>query len=280
MYRTISAIATLTISTAAIAAPPPIAFVKASNRGDSIYLVESDGSRLTKIYQGSGQPPFGAPIEAIAMRMRAEDTNGGGEVAFVEGDFTIKVQKHDSNGQPEGNAYEITVQNGGGCSYGDLDYLSNGTLVIADSCTNVWTVAPGNTEPASTTPLFQANVNSLTAIGTDLLYVDGNVLRRRTSAGATSQLRSLGNPLVFLDASATTAFLSDWLPSTFQTVQLADPYAQDSGCTEGARVEVSPDGTQMIYWYRNQMLLHASNCSGQTPTRVARGVRVFAWRTY
>lgn len=280
MYRVTMAIAALMGSAAAYAAPPPIAYAKAGTRGDAIYLVEPDGSRLTKIYQGRTNNRRGAPIDSIAMRMRAEDSNGGGEVAFVEDTLTIKVQKHDANGQPEGAAYEITVPNGGECAFGDLDYLSNGTLVINDSCFNVFTVAPGDTAPASTTPLFQADIHSLTAIGTDLLYVDDNVLKRRTLAGATTPLRTLSMPYFFVDASASRAFLSEWVASTFQTVELTDPYDRNDGCTQAGRVEVSPDGTQMIYWYRNQMLLHASNCSGQSPTRVARGVRAFAWRTY
>lgn len=280
MYRTMIAIAAMMGSAAAYAAPPVIAYAKAGVRGDAIYLVEPDGSRLTKIYQGRAAERRSAPIEAIAMRIRGEDTNGGGEVAFVEDNLTIKVQRHDSNGQPEGNPYQITVPNGVGCGFGDLDYLSNGTLVIADSCTNVWTVAPGDMAPGSTTPLFQAAVNSLAALGDDILYVDGAVLKRRTSGGTTTPLRTVSNPYFFLDASATMAFLSEWSATTFQTVDLSSPYDVDQGCTQAGRVEVSPNGSQMIYWYRNEMLLHASDCIGQTPTRVARGVRVFAWRTY
>lgn len=75
------------------------------------------------------------------------------------------------------------------------------------------------------------------------------------------------------------AFLSEWSASTFQTVALQSPYPRADGCTQGGRVEVSPDGTQILYWYRDQLLLHASDCSGQTPTRVVRGISVFAWRT-
>lgn len=279
MYRTMLALAALAGSAAAYAAPPEIAFVKASSRGDSIHLVESDGSRLTKIYQGSAAGRFGPRIERIAMRMRAEDSNGGGEVAFLEGLFTLKVQKHDANGQPEGEAYEVSVDNGPECGFGDLDYLQNGTLIVSDSCGEVWAVAPGALA-AGATALFQANVNSLTAIGDDILYVDGNDLERRSSAGSTTFLRSLANPFLFVDASSTHALFSEWMPSTFQTVELTSPYAIAAGCTQGGRVEISPDGTQMLYWYRNQMLLHASNCVGQTPTRVARGIRAFAWRSY
>ena len=222
---------------------------------------------------------MGMPIESIAMRMRAEDSNGGGEVAFIENERVVKIQKHDSNGQPEGDAYEVSIPNGTSCIMHDLDYLQNGTLVIADSCTNVWTVGPGN-QAADSSSLFQAAINSLTAIANDILYVDENVLKRRTSGGATTSLQTLNNPFLFMDASASSAFLSEWIASTFQTVSLSSPYAVNQGCTQAGRVEVSPDGTQLIYFYRNQLLLHASNCSGQTPTRIARGVRASAWRSY
>jgi hypothetical protein len=280
MYRTILGIAALLGSATALAqsVPPPIALAKAGAKGDAVYLVDPDGGRLTKIYQGRSNSRFGAPIDSIALRLRAEDSSGGGEVAFVEDLRVVKIQKHDSSGQPEGNAYEVSVPAGSQCVFGDLDYLSNGTLVVSDSCGNVWSVAPGYTTGASTPVIDGDNINSLTAIGDDILYVDGSDLTRRTSAGATSTLRTLENPFLFMDANAATVFLSD--RSTFQTVELSAPYGDLAGCTQGGMVEVSPDGSEMIYLYRNQLLLHASDCSGQTPTRVARGVRSFAWRTY
>jgi hypothetical protein len=280
MYRTILGIAALLSSAAALAqsVPPPIAFAKAGAKGDAIYLVDADGGRLTKIYQGRSSSRLGAPIDSIALRLRAEDTDGGGEVAFVENDWTIKIQKHDASGQPVGNAYEVSVPAGSQCVFGDLDYLSNGTLVVSDSCGNVWSVGPGSPTGASSPVIDGTNINSLTAIGNDILYMEGNVLTRRTSAGATSTLRTLDIPYNFVDATAATAFLSD--RSTFQTVDLSAPYDDLTGCTQGGMVEVSPDGEQMIYLYRGNLLLHASDCSGQTPTRVARGVRSFAWRTY
>lgn len=278
MKRMILFLAALLGSTSAAAqtSPPPIAFVKPAVRGDAIYLVRPNGADLTKIYQGRSSSRSGTPIESIALRLRP---GGGGEVAFVEGQFTLRVQRHDDLGRPQGNAYDVTIAGSAGCALHDLDYLSNGTLVVADSCMNVWTVAPGE-ESAARTPLFQAEVNSLTALGTDILYVDGSILKRRTDAGAISALRNLDLPFFFLDSSATTAFLSEWFPSTFQTVALQDPHVRSDGCTQGGRVEVSPDGTEILYWYRNQLLLHSSDCSGQTPTRVVRGLSVFAWRTY
>lgn len=267
-----------TSSALAQSAPPAIGYAKSGSRGDAIYLVEPDGSQLTKIYQGRSSSRFGAPIESIALRMRAEDSGGGGEVAFVEDSRTLKIQRHDAVGQPAGDAYTVAVPAGSFCILHDLDYLANGTLVVADSCSKVWSIAPGSTAASSTAILDGASVNSLTAVDNDILYVDGDQLKRRDSAGGTSTLRALAYPYSFADAGAGKLFLSD--VSTFQTVELSAPHAQSAGCTQGGMVEVSPDGDQMVYLYRGMLLLHAADCSGQTPTRVARGIRSVAWRTY
>ena len=255
-------------------APPEIGYAKAGAKGDAIYLVESDGTRLTKIYQGRSTSRAGLPIESIAMRLRAEDPNGGGEVAFVEGTRGLKIQKHDENGQPEGAAYAVTVGGEPNCVIHDIDYRSDGTLLVA-TCTKVWTVAPGALTADSSALLENASLNAVSALGDALLYVDGNVLKRLDGT-TTTPIATLNSPYFYLDATSSTAFLSDI--RTFQTVAFSSPSAAAQGCTTAGMVEVSPDGSQILYGYRGWILVHSSNCSG-SPFRLDKSPRSVAWRT-
>jgi len=128
---------------------PPIAYTKGSAKGDAIYLVNPDGTGLTKLHQATPSTRFGGRIERLAM------LPGGGEVAFTQDSVILRVQKHHANGQPNGSAYNITVPNNR-CALGDVDYRTDGTLVLSDGCFNVWTVPPGGT---TATKLFSTAEN-------------------------------------------------------------------------------------------------------------------------
>lgn len=274
MHRRILLLAAMMASSAAHGAPPEIAYATASSRGDAVYLVNPNGGSLTKLYQGRSTSRFGSPINSIALRLRPE---GGGEVAFVEGDFGLKIVRHDDNGQPVGTPQPITVPDEPGCVTHDIDYLANGTLVIVTGC-SLWTLAPNATTATPHPVIDSPLVQSIAAIGNSLLYIDNDDLKRLDGTTVTTVKSSLSPPFFYLDATSDTAFLSD--RTTFQTVGLTSPNPVNAGCTQGGMVELSPSGSEMLYFYRNQLLLGASNCIGQTPSRLARGVRSFAWRTY
>lgn len=256
-----------------IAAAPDIAFAKGGTRGDAVYVVDADGTGLTKVYQGQTTSRLGAPIERIAIRSRS---GGESEVAFIENYRTVKVQRLDSNRQPIGTPSAITVDGEPDCVRSDLDYLSDGTLLVA-TCTNIWAVAPDAASAGSSPAAVAASsINSLAGVGTAILYTDGSQLKFKDSSG-TSILRSLSDPYLRLDASSTLAVASD--KDRFQTVGLTDPYPANPGCTAGGFVELSPDGSQILYLYRGWMFVHSVTCSG-SPFRVAKGPRSMAWRTY
>ena len=279
MYRPILLAAASLTSAAASGAPPEIAYAAAGTRGDAVYLVNSTGLGLTKVYQGKSASRLPAPIDAIALRSRPE---GGGEVAFVEDGLTLKIIRHNETGQPSAEgAYPVAVPEEQRCEIHDIDYLANGTLIIATGCLNLWTLAPNARTAVRHEFDDFNNLHSLAAVGDSLLYIDQDTLKRLDGTTSTIVKSGLGAPYFYLDASASTAFLSD--KSTFQTVGLSAPNTVSPGCTTGAQggmVEVSPDGTEILYLYRNQMYVHASNCSGRLASRLARSVRSFAWRTY
>ena len=260
-----------TAATAADAqsAGPAIAYAAAGSRGDTIYLVNPDGTGLTKVYEGKSSSRSGAPIERIALRSYVA---GGGEIAFIENTWSLKIQRHHSNGEPNGAAYAVSVP-AGSCVVGDLDYLSNGTLVLADSCGQAWSVAPGE---RSAEPLFRAYINSLTAVGDRIYFVESDELKYRES-GEPVTVGPVAQPHNYLDATEVTALLSD--QQSFHLVSLANAGNDTPGCTQGGMTETSPDGASIIYRFKGNLMLHKSNCAG-APFKIARGVRSFAWRTY
>jgi hypothetical protein len=271
MVKTLFALAGLLATTGAYAQAPPIAYAEGGSRGDAIYLVNPDGTGRTKVYQGKTASRTGAPINRMAMR----SNDGGGEIAFIESERVLMVQPHLASGQPDGRAYSVNVPTGSSCILGDLDYLMNGTLVVADSCGQAWAVAP---EARTATRHFEAYINSLTALENSILFVENGSNRLKSwGSGGTTDITTVSQPANYIDATATKLFLSDTL--SFHTVQLSSPYTDTPGCTRGGMTEVSPAGSQIVYIYRGFLMVHSATCSG-SPVRVGRDARSFAWRTY
>jgi len=278
MYKLMILAAGLLTSTSAFGQAiggPPIAYVKGSTRGDSIYLVYPDGTGLTKVYQAPRQGRFGSQIDRVSVKP------GGGEVAFVQDSSHLMVQPFDSSGQPVGSAHEVTLT--GSCAIYDPDYRSDGTLYVSEQCTGlpkVWTVAPNATTGTEWFTLA-ADIGALAALGTDLLYAEGQAgnpgtLKRRTAANVTTTIGTVSwNLPLYLDAAGNTAALSQ--AASFQTINLTTG-TPTAGCTTGGMVKYSPTGSQMLYEYRSTLFVHNSDCSG-APFRLARGAKSAAWRS-
>lgn len=268
---------TASVAYAQTAVGPPIAYVKGSARGDAIYLVNPDGTGETKVYQAPRNGRFGGQIERVSVRP------GGGELAFTLNHDQLMVQDFDSAGQPVGSAYEVDVP--GACGIADGDYRSDGTLYVVDDCLTVWTVAPDANVTSSS--FAGGNWGAIAALGTSLLYVEhgspaGNngeisgALKLRTSSGTVSQIASLTYAMpLYVDAVGSQGAVSQ--ANSFQTVDLSTG-ATNLGCTTGGMVKYSPDGSQMIYEFRNMLFVHDANCSG-APFRLARGAKAVAWRS-
>ena len=131
MYKMMLLAAGLMTSTAGFAQAigPSIAYVKGSARGDSIYLVDPDGTGLTKVYQAPRQGRVGSQIDRVTIKP------GGGAVAFIQDSTHLWVQAFGGTGQPDGTAYEIDVP--GNCALYDPDYRADGSLYVSDSCAGV-----------------------------------------------------------------------------------------------------------------------------------------------
>lgn len=278
MYRTVLALAGLLTSTTALgqtgAGGPPIAYVAGSSKGDAIYLVHPDGTGLTKVYQGAA----GSRRSAASQIDRVSLSPSGGQIAFVLDNTRLMIQNHFDSGQPDGAAYEVDVPNGN-CVLYDPDYRSDGSLVVSDGCLKTWLIAPGAT--SATEWFSHGNIGAQAALGMGLVYFEttsnsSGVLKLRTVDGTTSPIAttSYSFPL-HLDAVGNTAVLSQ--ATSFRTVNLTTG-AIDNGCTSGGMVKYSPTGTQMLYTYRNVLLVQNSDCSG-APFRLARGAKSAAWRS-
>lgn len=275
MYRSIAFAAALLTATAGIAQTADsleIGYVKGSPRGDAIYLVSSDGTGETKVYQAPRTTRFGGQIQRLSLRP------GGGELAFVL-DFTqLMILRYDSSGQPTGEATEIEIA--GSCGLGDPDYGSDGDLYVADSCGNMLLV---DTDTSAVETVFsQSNIAALAAVGTSVLYAETLTglapleLKLRTSTGSTTSVTQIPLDLpMYIDAVGNVGVISG--RTSYSTVNLTTGDV-DTGCTTGGMVKYSPDGTQMVYEYRNMLLILNSDCSG-SPFRLARGADSVAWRS-
>src|SRR5688500_12367172 len=172
----------LSSSSALEAAGPPIAFVKASTKGDSIHLIHPDGTGLTKVYTAPRQGRFGSQVDRVTLKP------GGGQIAFILDGWHLMVQNHLDSGEPDGDAYEVDVPNGN-CALHDPDYRSDGSLVVADGCFKTWVVAPDAT--SATEWFSNGNIGALAALGTGLVYFETQTLgsgelKLRTAGGTTS----------------------------------------------------------------------------------------------
>ena len=275
MYRSITFAAALLTATASYAQTTDsleIGYVKGSSRGDAIYLVSSDGTGETKVYQAPRTGRFGGQIDRLSLRP------GGGELAFVLDNTRLMIQRYDSSGQPTGAATEIDIA--GSCALYDPDYRSDGDLLVSDSCGNILLV---DTDTSTVTTLFsQSNIAGLAAVGTSVLYaetltgLDPLELKLRTSAGTTTTVSEIPlNLPLYIDAVGNVGVISG--PSSYSTVDLTTG-DMEVGCTTGGMVKYSPDGTQMVYEYRNMLLILNSDCSG-SPFRLARVADAVAWRS-
>lgn len=276
MFRMVLAFAGLLTSTAALgqtAGGPPIAYVTGSTKGDAIYLVYPDGTGLTKVYTAPRQGRFGSRVDRVSLKP------SGDQIAFVLDNTRLMLQNHSSSGQPVGEAFEVDVPNGS-CALHDPDYRSDGSLVVSDGCQKVWLVAPDASSATTATEWFSGNIGALAARGTDLVYFEtqsassGELKLRSATGTSVITATSFVFPL-HLDAIGNTAVLSGG--SSYRTVDLTTG-AIANGCTAGGTVKYSPDGSQMLYVYRNTLLVRYSNCNN-APLRLTRGVKSAAWRS-
>ena len=260
---------------------PEIGFVKGGSRGDEIYLINPDATGLTKFYP-VGRGATSGKIDKIALRP------GGGEVAWVEDYVKVKIQAHDSLGRPVGTPRQIAIANN--CAQGDLDYHSDGRLVIADGCWGVSVVAPGGS-----TAVQIAVTGNMHAIrwmrDGSILWHEGNStsdmrLRKRSPDGTVT---TVGQTSAFPMPHIGMSRLSDEAAvSTTESYRMHNLVTGTSqpGCKLAGHVQLSPDGTEMAYrssggsyTSTSTLFVQKSNCSGAPFRLMAKGYyKGLVWR--
>lgn len=284
MYRTMLALGALMTSSAAVAQAvggPPIAYVKGTKLGDEVYLVNPDGTGLTKIYAAPRNGKAAGRVERIAL------LPGGGEIAMTVNNTMLVRLKHDSNGRPVGTASSIQVN--GICVLGDVDYRSEGTLLVSDGCLSLWTVAPG---AGSAVLLHRASENIAAAAWMrdgSALFQEGQLaamsLKRRWPDGTVTAIAPTATfpPHFGMSRTSDEAAHSD--SYAYRIVNLTDGSSR-AGCKPAGWVKLSPDGSEILYRSAGSaigsstLFVQKSDCSGQ-PFRLAvkGGYRALAWRS-
>jgi hypothetical protein len=268
MYRTITFVAALLTATAGLA--QPIAYVKGSAKGDAIYLINSDGTGETKIYQAPRVGRFGGQIDRLSI------SPDGSEVAFILNSSQLMVKRIGSGTVSEADQINVAA----GCSLGDVGYRSDGDLYLSTGCMSIWLVDTAAGTGAAV--VNDVNVSGLAARGNDLLYLDdaaaggvsGTLYLRDATTGSITTVGTTNYAIpLYVDAVGNTGVLSG--RSSYKTINLTNG-AETTGCTTGGMVDHSPDGTQMVYEFRNVLLVTNSDCSG-APFRLARGADAVDW---
>ena len=187
IHRTALAALLLASATAAGAQAtggPPIAYVKEGGRSQEIYLVNPDGSSLTKLYTA----PRKTTVRWIDLKP------GGNEIAFTEG-LTVKTLKFHDNGQPNGAAAAIPGTPCSNTQSPDYHPSGDGTFVFIAACGfgnfHIMTYKMDDPAPVSLFTVGSANRVRWSRTGEFLIYVEAvsatssemRLKRRRIESG-------------------------------------------------------------------------------------------------
>lgn len=240
-------------STAMAVIGPPISF----STGNSIYLVNPDGSRLTLLYRGGR----GTAVQGVDLK------RGGGEVAFVE-NHVLKVLAYDDSGRATAPPRIISLP----CPVAlSVDHNSaDDSLAVKDGCApnHIWRVAPG-AMAAYPQPLITRSDTIGDVIwsrdGTRLYYELADGLHAYYAASGASQTvfpdhtmwsPTLNGDRLILAGTNNTYFIHDFVTGN-----------NTPGCTTGQMIHYGNDDSQMVYRIpgRNTSFTVAvqnSNCLG------------------
>ena len=265
-------------ASAADAGGPEIAYVKAAGSNQELYLVNPDGSALTKLYTG----PRKTSLSWLDLKP------GGNEIAFMEG-LRVKVQKFHDNGQANGTASGIP---GPPCSITqspDYHPSGDGTLVFIAACGfgnfQVMTYKSGDAGPAALFTVSASNRIRWSRTG-DYLYYDEAVSptsaemrlkRRNVATGAVTDFGAIRDLNTF-DVTRTgdrLAFGSTLAPKLLDFATMSD-VSQATALCEGTDIHFSPADTQIVYVTPHSakgdyILIKASNCSGSPFSLTGKG---------
>lgn len=265
---------------------PPIAYVKASGTAQEIYLVNPDGSALTKLYT--------APRKMVVGNLDLKP--GGGEIAFsLSGD--LKILSYDELGRPTASLRSIDFP----CAnetVAEKDYHPSGTLVVTVICgsgigeSSLWQLGSGSSTPEllvpgphTAAPRFLPGGNSF-IYKTGLLNVEAEKLWKDSWPPSGSPVlvgSTPPNPRVNVANTTDTAIVTSW--PNYLLVN-ANTGAQTTGCVQVRNVQYSPDDSQMLYLNINNrggsdtLIIWNSDCSGSQYRLTGKGswAPTFDWR--
>lgn len=267
---------------------PPIAYVKKSNTGDEIYLVNPENTGLLRLYKA----PRKTSIGHIDLRP------GGGEIAFTEDFRTLKILSFDSYGRPgvgePRTVREMTIP----CSLFGPDYHpTDGRLAYIEGCGAanfaVWTVQPGATEP-NQQPMFghygmgrirwsSSNHNLYYAAqrndGTSNVYLyereSNNIVSNElgpiegyATFGVVPE-GNTGNKIFWSVGDGTFKLLDTWTQTPFT-------YAATTLCLRAQGLAFGPGGSAQVYVSPHlakgdYVMVGASDCSGRPIALTGKG---------
>ena len=249
-----AALATIVLPSAAGAITgPPISF----STGNSIYLVNPDGSGLALLYQGAR----GTAVQSVDLK------RGGGEVAFIE-NHVLKVLPYGANGRPIAGPRVISLP----CPVAlSVDHNSaDDSLAVKDGCApnHIWRVAAG---AAAAYP--QPLVTQPQTIGDVVWSRDGSRLYYEYIDGLRAFDPATGaNMVVYPDHTVWSPTLNGdrlILAGTNNTYFIHDfaSGADAPGCTTGQMIHYGDDDAQMVYRIPARNLsfyvaVQNSNCLG------------------
>ena len=250
---------------------PPIAYVKVGGSSQEIYLVNPDGSGLTRLHT------TGRKVSIVSLDLRPS----GGEIAFIEAGVGIpRVIKILSFGGAGASGPTRTLT--GPCAPDTVDYHPvEPRLIISDICNQSPRIATIGTDGASYSVLVEgaAYVNKARWLRDGISYVyvrapvDGGPLQlcRNSCNPDSNDLLWTGSNLTWMDVGRTSnALLFDSGGSFIHKLD-ADTGALQSNLINGTDGHFSPDDNRVLYETPHSArgdYLHIRNADG-TYTRLS-----------
>jgi hypothetical protein len=266
-----------TAAYAQTAGGPPIAYVKRVSNGDEIHLISADGTERLRIYKA----PSKITIPMLDLRP------GGGEVAFLENYYTLKILAFDELGRPLPGNPRLIRRVSSPCSLESPDYHpTNGSLLFVEGCGRdraVWTVQSGASQRDATplfssVPVFRARWSRL---GDTIYYIglrdgaassDPTYLYRRVGTAGPEELGVLNTWSTFDVARAGEKVFWSVDANGFKMLDLSVAGATTAdavllNCPYGTRMTRSSDDNQMAFQSPqargkgNYVMIGVTNCA-------------------
>ena len=208
---------------------PPISF----SSGNSIYLVNPDGTGLSTVYQGAR----GTAVQSVDLKP------GGGEVAFVE-NHVLKVLTYGETGRPTSAPRTISLP----CAVAlEVDHNpTDGSLAVKDGCApnHIWRVNSTGAHLMITQPSTIGDIR-WSSDGSHLYYEFADGIRAFYPAtGATQTVypdHTIWNPTLTGDRLILASTNNNYFIHDFATGIDAP------GCTQGQMIHDGNDDAQMVF---------------------------------